>query len=98
MAIKERSTKTHPKRQERRPQLSREMALHRLDGIDEQFSNVASLAITGLAYQATRIEEGKDVVMRNLLQVIQEQADNSVLASNELRKMLETLPVEANHG
>ena len=35
MAIKERSTKTHPKRQERGPQLSREMALHRLDGIDE---------------------------------------------------------------
>ena len=87
-----------PTKQAPRPKFSREMALHRLDGIDEQFSNVASLAITGLAYQATRIEEGKDIVMRNLLQVIQQQADDSVLAGNELRKMLEALPKEANHG
>ena len=87
-----------PTKQTARPKFSRDMALHWLDDLDEQFSNVASLAITGLAYQATRIEEGKDIVMRNLLQVIQQQADDSVLAGNELRKMLETLPMEEKHG
>jgi hypothetical protein len=36
--------------------------------------------------------------MCGLLRVIQQQADDSTQASNELRKMLETLPAEANNG
>jgi hypothetical protein len=88
MAATKRSTKTDVKPQECAPQLSRGKGLVWLDGIDEQFSNIASLAISGLAYQATRIEEYKDPVMWSLLRVIQQQADSSTQASNELRTLL----------
>ena len=81
-----------------RPKFSRDLALHWLDGIDEQFSNVASLAIGGRAYQETRIEEYKDPVMLSFLRVIQRQADDSVKICDELRTMLATLPKEVAHG
>lgn len=79
-----------------RPQFSREMALHWLDGIDEQLSNVASLAIGGRSYQETRVEE--DPVMISFMRVIQQQADDSVQIRNELRTMLEKLPKDVPHA
>jgi hypothetical protein len=81
-----------------RPKFSQEMALYWLNDLDEQFNDIASVAISGLAYQKTRYEDCKDPVMRSLLRVIQEQTDSSVKVSNELRKMLKSLPKEANPG
>jgi hypothetical protein len=81
-----------------RPKFSREMALFWLNGLEEQFNDIASVAISGLAYQKTRYEDCKDPVMCSLLRVIQEQTDSSVKVSNELRTMLETLPKEEKHG
>jgi hypothetical protein len=98
MAATKRSTKTNLKPQERSPQLSRGTALFWLDGIDEKFNDIASLAIGGLAYQETRIEEYKDPVVCSLLRVIQSQADDSTHASNELRTRLETLPKDPSNG
>jgi hypothetical protein len=87
-----------PEAPDARPKFSRGMALLWLDGVDEQFSNIASLAIGGRAYQETRAEDYKDPVMLSFLRVIQQQTDDSTQASNELRKMLETLPMEAHNG
>jgi hypothetical protein len=84
-------------RQDGGAQLSRKMALFWLNAIDEQFNDIASVAIGGLAYQETRFEECKDPVTRSLLRVIQQQTDDSTQASNELRKMLETLPKKETH-
>jgi hypothetical protein len=75
-----------------------DFAYYRLDGLEEQFNDIASLAISGRAYQETRADGHKDPVMLSLLRVIQEQTDGSVRAGDELRTMLETLPKEASHG
>jgi uncharacterized membrane-anchored protein YjiN (DUF445 family) len=92
MAATKRSTKTSVKPQERSPQLSREMALFWLGDLEEQFNDIASVAISGLAYQETRIEEYKDPIVRSLLRTIQQQADDSTQISSELRTLLEKLP------
>jgi hypothetical protein len=97
MAVTKRSTKTNLKPQGA-PQLSREMALVWLDSLDEQFNNIASVAISGLAYQETRIEECKDPVVCSLLRVIQAQADDSTQISGELRTLLERLPEYLSDG
>jgi hypothetical protein len=81
-----------------RPKFSRGMALFYLNDLDEQFNDIASVAISGLAYQRTRAEDHKDPVTISLLRVIQEQTDSSVNVTTELRKMLETLPAEVSHG
>ena len=81
-----------------RPKFSPGMALVWLDGLDEQFNGIASVAISGRAYQETRADGCEDPVMLSLLRVIQQQADESTNVSNELRKMLETLPAEVSHG
>jgi hypothetical protein len=84
--------------QDARPKFSREMALYWLDGLDEQFNNVVCIVLGALAYQETRADDHKDEVVCSLLRIIQGQADDSVKFGNELRKMLATLPKEANHG
>jgi hypothetical protein len=81
-----------------RPKFSRHMALYYLDDLAEQFNDIASVAISGLAYQKTRAEDYKDPVSISLLRVIQEQTDGSVNVSEELRKMLEALPTEVSNG
>jgi hypothetical protein len=81
-----------------RPKFSRGMALFWLNDLDEQFNDIASVAISGLAYQKTRADDYKDPVTISLLRVIQEQTDSSVNVTNELRKMLEALPAEVPHG
>jgi hypothetical protein len=98
MATRERSTKTVTKPQERGPEFSREMALVWLDGLDEQFNNIASVVIGGLAHNAARAEEHKDPVLCGLLRVIQRQADDSTQISGELRTLLEKLPEDLSNG
>lgn len=81
-----------------RPKFSRDLALHWLGALDEQFNNVVCIVLGALAYQETRADDYKDEVTCSLLRIIQEQANDSVKFGNELRKILATLPKEANHG
>ena len=78
------------------PEFSREMALHWLEHINEQHERIVSIALAGIAYEESLIDEARSPVIENLFGVIRDTTDE-LRAINELRTMLETLPKEVAH-
>jgi hypothetical protein len=76
---------------------SRDMALFWLDAIENQHERVVSIALAGIAYEESLVDEARNPVLGNLFAVIQD-ATEQLSAIGKLRAMLETLPKEVAHA